>query len=597
MIQYIKAAVIECDASTRGLGAMLTQKGKPICFVSRTLTDTEEKYHPMELECLAVVFACSKFDQYIYGKTDLQIFSDHRPLESIFKKEMEKSPLRLQKMLLSLQRYGFNLEYRPGKEQVVADMLSRAPAKEKDPTAEQHKTKIEVFLADIDDTTHTQFTDMSDERLDRTRTSGAKDNTYSILRRMISQGWPEKRSKCDHRVKDYWTFRDELAERDGLIYKGRRLVIPSNMEKEVALALHGAHQGAETMLMRARDILYWPNMQMELQATADMCVPCQLNKPANRREPLMTHEVPAQQFSKVGTDVMYYKGVPYLILVDYMSDFIEVTRLRDETASTIIEACKEVFARHGIPRVLHSDNAPYYVSTKFREFAADWRFTHTTSSPYHSQSNGKAESAVKIIKNLFKTAEDPWKALLEWRAAPNRDFKSPAERLFSRRLRTMVPQPLEALEVQTPDLEEIAAARRERQRRMVSGYNKGARELDRLNHGQPVLLRQVNDKMTRWRPAQVLESVSNRSYLVQNDQGNIVRRNRVAIQAQPIQTNGKENRGMTAGPTVQAPRKRHTERTQPQAPLDPETPPLAPVISSSGRQIRPLRRPDYEYFA
>lgn len=161
-------------------------------------------------------------------KTDLQIFSDHHPLEPIFK-EMEKSTLRLQNMLLSLQRYSFNLEYRPGKEQIVADMLSRAPAKEADPTAEQHKTKIEIFLTDIADTTHTQFTDMSDERLDRTRTCGTKDETYSILRRMISQGWPEKRRKCDHRVKDYWTFRDELAQRDGLIYTGRRLVIPPNM--------------------------------------------------------------------------------------------------------------------------------------------------------------------------------------------------------------------------------------------------------------------------------------------------------------------------------------------------------------------------------
>ena len=139
-----KPAIIECDASTKGLGAMLTQEGKPISFASRTLTDTEEKYHPMELECLAVIFACSKFDQYIYGKADLQIFSDHRPLESIFKKEMEKSPLQLQKMLLSLQRYGFNLEYRPGKEQVVADMLSRAPVKEANPTADQHKTKVDV---------------------------------------------------------------------------------------------------------------------------------------------------------------------------------------------------------------------------------------------------------------------------------------------------------------------------------------------------------------------------------------------------------------------------------------------------------------------
>ena len=73
------------------------------------------------------------------------------------------------------------------------------------------------------------------------------------------------------------------------------------MEKEVALTLHGAHQGPETMLMRAIDILYWPNIQRSFKRQ-QICVPWQLNKPANRWEPLLTHEVPAQRFSKVGTD-------------------------------------------------------------------------------------------------------------------------------------------------------------------------------------------------------------------------------------------------------------------------------------------------------
>ena len=153
------------------------------------------------------------------------------------------------------------MEYRPGKEQVVADMLSRAPVKEANPTADQHKTKVEVFLADMDDGEPTQFTDMSDERLERIKAFGEEDETYKTLQRMIVHGWPEKRSRCEHSVKDYWTFRDELAERDGLIYKGKRLVIPTNMIKEVAQALHGAHQSAETMLRRARDIIYWPDMQ------------------------------------------------------------------------------------------------------------------------------------------------------------------------------------------------------------------------------------------------------------------------------------------------------------------------------------------------
>ena len=91
----------------------------------------------MELQCLSVLFASSKFDQYIYGKKDVKILADHQTLQSIFRKEMDKSPLRLQKMLLTLQSYGFTLEYRPGSEQVVADMLSRAAVVESRPTAEQ----------------------------------------------------------------------------------------------------------------------------------------------------------------------------------------------------------------------------------------------------------------------------------------------------------------------------------------------------------------------------------------------------------------------------------------------------------------------------
>ena len=85
-----KAVTIECDASYSGLGAVMMQEGRPVSFASRTLTETEKRYHPMELECLSFLFACSKFDQYIYGKKDLKIFSDHQPLQSIFRKEMDK---------------------------------------------------------------------------------------------------------------------------------------------------------------------------------------------------------------------------------------------------------------------------------------------------------------------------------------------------------------------------------------------------------------------------------------------------------------------------------------------------------------------------
>lgn len=102
-----KPVVIQCDASYSGLGAVLLQEDKLVSFVSRSLSDGESRYHPCELECLAVVFACSKFDQYLYGKPDITVFSDHQLLETIFKKTMDKLPLCLKKMLLTLQRYGF----------------------------------------------------------------------------------------------------------------------------------------------------------------------------------------------------------------------------------------------------------------------------------------------------------------------------------------------------------------------------------------------------------------------------------------------------------------------------------------------------------
>lgn len=77
---------------------------------------------------------------------------------------MEKSPFRL---LLLLQRYGFDLQYKPGKEQIVADMLSRPLVKENNPTADQQKSKTEIFMADIDDNKPTKFTDISEDQMRR----------------------------------------------------------------------------------------------------------------------------------------------------------------------------------------------------------------------------------------------------------------------------------------------------------------------------------------------------------------------------------------------------------------------------------------------
>ena len=121
--QPVKLSV---DASSKGLGAVLLQNDHPIAYASRALTDTQQRYTQIEKEMLAVVFGCTKFHDYIYGMPNVEVESDHKPLEAILRKPLHQAPLRLQKMIMTTQKYSLNVTYRPGKQLVLADTLSRA---------------------------------------------------------------------------------------------------------------------------------------------------------------------------------------------------------------------------------------------------------------------------------------------------------------------------------------------------------------------------------------------------------------------------------------------------------------------------------------
>ena len=94
-----KPVVIQCDASTEGLGATLLQEGRSVASASRSLTKSEKNYVAIELECLAIVFACRKFDQYIYGKRT-KVETDHKPLEVITRRSLLSAPRRLQRIAI-----------------------------------------------------------------------------------------------------------------------------------------------------------------------------------------------------------------------------------------------------------------------------------------------------------------------------------------------------------------------------------------------------------------------------------------------------------------------------------------------------------------
>jgi len=124
-----KPLTLTVDARQKGLGAAIVQNGQPIAYASRALTKCQQNYAQIEKETLAIVFSCTKFHQYIFGRHVI-VESDHKPLQAICDKPLHKTPPRLQRLLLSLQKYDIEVIYKPGKTMFLADTLSRAFLKE-----------------------------------------------------------------------------------------------------------------------------------------------------------------------------------------------------------------------------------------------------------------------------------------------------------------------------------------------------------------------------------------------------------------------------------------------------------------------------------
>ena len=117
--------VIQCDASSYGIGAALMQKGKPLAYASCALTDTESRYEIIEIEMLAIVFTLEKWHQFTYGRSVI-VHSDHKPLHAITRKPLDRATKRLQSMLIQALAYDIEVNYLQGKKMLLTNTLSRA---------------------------------------------------------------------------------------------------------------------------------------------------------------------------------------------------------------------------------------------------------------------------------------------------------------------------------------------------------------------------------------------------------------------------------------------------------------------------------------
>ena len=267
-----------------------------------------------------------------------------------------------------------------------------------------------------------------------------KDAILSDLQQVFLSGWQDSKGQVPPNAQEFWNYRDEFTVAQGLIVKGQKIVVPSSLRGEMLEKLHEGHLGINKTIARARDVLFWPRMSVEITEKIKNCPVCLENRPSQQPEPLKSHEIPPLPWAKVGTDILHKNGRNYLVTVDYYSKWPEMTLLPSMTSTGVITALKSQFARYGVPSVVVSDNGPCYNSAEFRKFSEDWGFEHITSSPGYPQSNGQSERTVQTVKAMLEKAADPCKALLSYRNTPLEEVNlSPSQMLMGRRLRTSIP--------------------------------------------------------------------------------------------------------------------------------------------------------------
>ena len=275
----------------------------------------------------------------------------------------------MQRLLLTLAIYDINIEFLCGKESVIADALSRVCP------LQSNNSKLKESNIDIIPVHHiTQSVPVSKARLQEFRLGTQSDPTLHSLTKTIYEGWPKQ-------LLDFWSFRQEISEEDGLLYKNQRLIVPQRERLGTLKVLHLGHYAVDKMQLRALETVYWPGINKDILKQYQSCKNCIKHSKPQRCEPLQFHPTPQLPWHMVATDLFEVKNSKYLLLVDYYNRFLILCKLGSTTSKVLVQEMKAVFAELGVPNMIVSDAGPQYTSVEFKDFMKQWQIEHRVSSP------------------------------------------------------------------------------------------------------------------------------------------------------------------------------------------------------------------------
>ncbi|BES91381.1 Hypothetical Protein NTJ_04187 [Nesidiocoris tenuis] len=516
-----KPLIIQSDACKDGLGCPLVQSGRPIAFGSRALTKTEQKYAMIEKELLGVCFAMEHYHYFTYGRKVI-VQTDHKPLISIVKRNMDKVPGRLQRMLLKMTKYDYELVFLPGSKMLLADDLSRATVGSVPAEDPELEFVIHKIISNV----------MSVERKNSFQDATKADPVLSQVLEFVEKGWPRKQTPATN---PFYQIRERLCHEDNLLLLDDRIVVPSGLQRYVITSLHEGHLGSTKMKMKAKQLFYWPGMGNMIDRFAASCQVCQENMPRNSREPMTLAPLPPRAWSKLGMDILEFKSENWLVTVDYFSKWIEIIKLSSRSIAEIKQKCLVMFATHGYPDEIICDNVPFN-SHEFRNFLLEKGVRLVTSSPHYPQGHAMAESAVKIVQNIFRkarmTGQNPYTLLFHYRNTPIPSLGfSPSQLLNNRSMKDKLNEREQVLLPKVPNQKQVEDGMRRAQEKQKSHYDRKAKQLPQIHEDEEVWFRHRNS----WRKGRISHMADTpNSVWIKADDGGEFRRNRRDVRKVPV---------------------------------------------------------------
>ncbi|TMS39641.1 hypothetical protein L596_006133 [Steinernema carpocapsae] len=360
----------------------------------------------------------------------LHLLTDHKPLLAVFGSKKGVPPHRagrLQRWAILLQAYDFEIQYRNTLEFGQADALSRL-------IAPQEASKEDVVIATIQDYCVNSIAPQMPINAEDVRRRTDEDPELSKIKKLVQEGRPGC-IKNDPSLGCYYGLSQYLSLDKGCLMFGDRVLLPRSLHGLMLHQLHQGHPGMNRMKRLARSLVYWPKMHEDIDNMVRNCEACAKSAKKPAKNQLSSWPKPLKPWSRLHID---YAGPIdqewFLIAVDAYSKWPEVISTRSTTASSTVRLLKKIFAQHGIPDLIVSDNGTQFTSQEFKTFC-ELTASSTRRPPRTTRSQMRVTSKLRWEGKRMEAAIEEF--LFTYRTTPKTDGRTPSEDLMGRKLRTI----------------------------------------------------------------------------------------------------------------------------------------------------------------